>query len=245
MSGNMKPATWSSSYTQSPHGTGTLALHGLSRATRHPRRAEKRNRASVPNQVPRVGRGWWAGFSEKPLSPGTRAEQLAEAPLGEAPPPPRPGVLALGPGPWGRGRCWGKGQKAQVEDGPHGTGCTRTALASKGKRGHFRPPPRRSPHQRVCPKCPWPWEHMRPRPGQGAREAPRGQRGVPRQPWPLILLGLASYPVGTHGLLPLMHMPPAWKPRQERARGACRTGKGRGSRGAGKWGFPSMGPRGE
>ncbi|KAB0370101.1 hypothetical protein FD755_018063 [Muntiacus reevesi] len=40
---------------------------------------------------------------------------------------------------------------------------------------------------------------MRSRPGQGAREAPRGQRGGPRQPWPLILLGLA---VGTHGLLP-------------------------------------------
>ncbi|CAM9702665.1 unnamed protein product [Rangifer tarandus platyrhynchus] len=40
---------------------------------------------------------------------------------------------------------------------------------------------------------------MRSRPGQGAREAPRGQRGVPRQPWPLILLGLA---VGAHGLLP-------------------------------------------
>ena len=108
MSGNMQPATWSSSYTQSPHGTGTLALHGLSRATRHPRRAEKRNRASVPNQVPRVGRGWWAGFSEKPLSPGTRAEQLAEAPLGEAPPPP---PRSTGPGPWalGKGAVLGEG----------------------------------------------------------------------------------------------------------------------------------------
>ena len=104
MSGNTKPATWSSSYTQSPHGTGTLALHGFSRATRHPHRAEKRNRASVPNQVPRVGRGWWAGFSERPLSPGTRAEQLAEAPLGVAPPPPPAPEYwpwALGPGEGG------------------------------------------------------------------------------------------------------------------------------------------------
>ncbi|XP_040107096.1 immunoglobulin lambda-like polypeptide 1 [Oryx dammah] len=53
---------------------------------------------------------------------------------------------------------------------------------------------------------------MRPRPGQGAREAPRGQRGVPRQPWPLILLGLA---VGAHGLLPPTAAPQSTAPRME------------------------------
>ncbi|XP_044786548.1 immunoglobulin lambda constant 3 isoform X1 [Bubalus bubalis] len=53
---------------------------------------------------------------------------------------------------------------------------------------------------------------MRPRPGQGAREAPRGQRGVPRQPWPLILLGLA---VGAHGLLPPTAVPQSTAPRME------------------------------
>ncbi|XDA85561.1 hypothetical protein R6Z07F_015339 [Ovis aries] len=56
---------------------------------------------------------------------------------------------------------------------------------------------------------------MRPRPGQGAREAPRGQRGVPRQPWPLILLGLASHPVGAHGLLPPTAVPRNPAPRME------------------------------
>ena len=53
---------------------------------------------------------------------------------------------------------------------------------------------------------------MRPRPGQGAHEAPRGQRGVPRQPWPLILLGLA---VGAHGLLPPTAAPQSTAPRME------------------------------
>ena len=211
MSGNVQPATWSSSYTQSPDGTGTLALHGLSRATRHPHRAEKRNRAGVQNQAPGVGRGWWAGFSEKPLSPGTRAEQNSW----QRPPRERPPAQSTGPGPGGRGRCWGQGLKAQAEDGPRGTGRTKTAPASTGKLGHFRPPPRRSPHQRICPRCPWPWGHMRPRPGQGAHEAPRGQCSVPRQPWPLILLGLASYPVGAHGLLPPTAAPQSTAPRME------------------------------
>ncbi|KAM7234621.1 hypothetical protein CapIbe_014779 [Capra ibex] len=53
---------------------------------------------------------------------------------------------------------------------------------------------------------------MRPRPGQGAREAPGGQRGVPRQPWPLILLGLA---VGAHGLLLPTAAPQSTAPRME------------------------------
>uniref|UniRef100_A0A8C6E9U6 Uncharacterized protein n=1 Tax=Moschus moschiferus TaxID=68415 RepID=A0A8C6E9U6_MOSMO len=44
---------------------------------------------------------------------------------------------------------------------------------------------------------------MRPRPGQGAHEAP----GSARCPWPLILLGLASHPVGAHGLPPLTAVP--------------------------------------
>ena len=61
---------------------------------------------------------------------------------------------------------------------------------------------------------------MRPRPGQGAREAPRGQRGVPRQPWPLILLGLASHPVGAHGLLP-----PTAAPRNTASRMEAPSGK--------------------
>ncbi|KAL1288161.1 IGLL1 [Ovibos moschatus] len=56
---------------------------------------------------------------------------------------------------------------------------------------------------------------MRPRPGQGAREGPRGQRGVPRQPWPLILLGLASHPVGAHSLLPPTAAPRNTAPRME------------------------------
>ena len=136
-----------------------------------------------------MGRGWWAGFSEKTLSPGTTAEQLAEtSPPGEAPQYR----------PWGRRQCWGQGQKALAEDGAPGTGRTGTAPASKGKRGHFGPS-KEEPTPAVCPRRPGPWRHMRSRPGQGAREAPRGQRGVLRQPWPLILLGLA---VGAHGLLP-------------------------------------------
>ncbi|XP_043757072.1 immunoglobulin lambda-like polypeptide 5 [Cervus elaphus] len=53
---------------------------------------------------------------------------------------------------------------------------------------------------------------MRSRPGQRAREAPRGQHGVPRQLWPLILLGLA---VGAHGLLPLTAVPRNTAPSME------------------------------
>ena len=136
MSGNVQPATWSSSYTQSPDGTGTLALHGLSRAMRHPHRAEKRNRAGVQNQAPGVGRGWWAGFSEKPLSPGTRAEQNSwqRPPPGRGPPPRVP---ALGPG--GEGGAGGRDRRPRQRMGPVGRGAPKQPLPARGSWGTFDP----------------------------------------------------------------------------------------------------------
>ena len=132
MSGNVQPATWSSSYTQSPDGTGTLALHSLSRATGHPHRAEKRNRAGVQNQAPGVGRGWWAGFSEKRLSPGTRAEQNSwQRPPRERP----PRVPALGPG--GEGGAGGRDRRPRQRTGPVGRGAPEWPLPARGSWGTF------------------------------------------------------------------------------------------------------------
>ena len=94
----------------------------------------------------------------------------------------------LGAGAEGPGRGRGSWDGAH-RDGP----------CQQGEAGALWTPSKEEPTPAVCPRRPGPWRHMRSRPGQGAREAPRGQRGVLRQPWPLILLGLA---VGAHGLLP-------------------------------------------
>ena len=107
-----------------------------------------------------------------------------------------PGAGTEGPG---RGRGPGDGEH---QDGP----------CQQGEAGALSTPSKEEPTPARLPKVPWVLGHMRARPGQGAREAPRGQHGVLRQPWPLILLDLA---VGAHGLLPPVAAPRNTAPRVE------------------------------
>lgn len=147
-----------------------------------------------PGSLGQVGRD----CSVRRLSPGSGPSRAAGRGPWERPP-------STSPGPWGRGRGWGQGQKAQAEDGPPRDGAHRDGPCQQGEAGSLSTPSKEEPAP----------ARMRPRPGQGAREAPRGQRGVPRQPWPLILLGLASHPVGAHGLLPPTAVPRNPAPRME------------------------------
>ena len=93
-----------------------------------------------------LGRGWQRLWREavEPWIP-TKQGSWQRAPR-RAPPEYRPWAL-------GEGAVLEQGQKAQAEDGPRGTGRTRTASASKGKRGTFNPS-KEEPTPARLPKVP-------------------------------------------------------------------------------------------
>ena len=112
-----------------------------------------------PQETPRAPLGTRAGAAVSPRSLGWGWQRLHREAVepwiptkqGSWQRPPRRGPPEYRP--WGRGRCWRQGQKAKAEDGPHGTGRTRTAPASKGKRGTF-DPSKEEPTPARLPKVP-------------------------------------------------------------------------------------------